>query len=164
MNKLKPFFTLLNVLVLSPLVLTGCQLNISIPELQDFSPFDSSNQAAFVMHTMTAGQQAYYNANGHFASSIEALSVDLNLETGDYRYQLTTMGDAAQTVMMTAAAKTEGLSSYAGVVTVGQTEGGVMAFANICKTDEPSPSPPPLSPTPTLSEGLKCPPGSSPVR
>lgn len=152
------------LLIFSPLLLTGCQLSISIPELEDVSPLESSNQASFVMQTMTAGQRAYYQANGHFTSSLDTLAVDLNVETGEYRYKLITVGDAAQTVVMTAAAKAEGLPSYAGVVTVGQTEGGVMAFANICQTDEPSPEPPPLSTTPVPGEGLKCPPGSSPVR
>ncbi|KKD35582.1 MAG: type IV pilin-like G/H family protein [Limnoraphis robusta] len=151
-------------LIFSPLLLTGCQLTFSIPELEEISPFESSNQASFVMNTMTAGQQAYYNANGHFASSIENLSVDVNLETGEYRYNVTTVGDLAQTVVITAAAKAEGLPSYTGVVTVGQTEGGVMAFANVCQTDEPSTQPPPLSSTPIPGEGLKCPPGSSPAR
>ena len=65
---------------------------------------------------------------------------------------------------MTAAAKQDGLPSYAGVVTVSHTAGGVMALANICKTDQPSTEPPALSSTPTPGEGLKCPAGSSPVR
>lgn len=170
MNRLKHRFELIDsisavwkILIFSPLLLTGCQLSISIPELEEMSPFESSNQASFVMQTMTAGQQAYYEVNGQFASSLDSLSVDLNVETGEYRYQLVTVGDSAQTVVMTAAAKTGELPSYAGVVTVGQTEGGVMAFANICKTDEPSTVPPPLSTTPIPGEGLQCPPGSSPV-
>ncbi|WP_413163620.1 type IV pilin-like G/H family protein [Capilliphycus salinus ALCB114379] len=166
MNKLKRlcFYPWSYLLLFSPLFLTGCQLNISIPELEEMSPFESSNQASFVMQTLTTGQQAYYQANGRFASSLETLSLDFNIETAEYHYKLITVGDSAQTVVMTASAKTEELPSYAGVVTVGQTEGGVMAFANICQTDEPSTEPPPLATTPIPGEGLKCPPGSSPVR
>ncbi|MEL7034988.1 MAG: type IV pilin-like G/H family protein [Cyanobacteria bacterium J06592_8] len=170
MNTLKPRLlsisstsTVWRLLVLFPLLLTGCQLSISLPELEDISPFESSNQASFVMQTMATGQQSYYQANGRFANSLDTLAVDLNVETGEYRYKLVTVGESAQTVVMTAAAKTEGLPSYAGVVTVGQTEGGVVAFANICRTDEPSTEPPPLSTTPIPGEGLKCPPGSSAV-
>lgn len=155
---------LLRFFFLSPLLLTGCQLSFSVPSLEELVPFDGDDQASFVMNAMATGQQAYYEANGYFANSVENLSANLNLETTEYRYALTTEGDYAQTVVMTAAAKVEGLPSYAGVVTVGQTEGGVIAMANICQTDEPSTEPPPLSPTPIPGEGLKCPPGSSPVQ
>lgn len=146
------------VLLVSPILLTSCSLNLSLPK------FDESNKAEFVMQAMTTGQQAYYEANGQFANSIQGLSLNANLDTGEYRYSVNTEGQYAQTVTMTAAAKQEGLPSYAGVVTVNKTAGGVMALANICKTDQPSTEPPALSSTPVPGEGLKCPAGSSPVQ
>ena len=166
MNRPKSLY---QILIFSPLVLSGCQINISLPEislpeLEDISQFVSSNQASFVMQSLTAGQEAYYQANGYFADSLETLSVDLNVETGNYRYTVVTVGDSAQTVVMTAAAKTEDLPSYAGVVTVADGEGGVMAFANVCRTDEPSTEPPSLSITPVPGRRLRCPRGSSRVR
>lgn len=146
------------VLLVAPVLLTSCSLNLSLPEVNE------SDKAEFVMQTMTTGQQAYYQANGQFANSIQGLSLNANLDTGEYRYSVNTEGQYAETVLMTAAAKQDGLPSYAGVVTVSQTEGGVMALANICKTDQPSTEPPALSSTPVPGEGLKCPAGSSPVR
>lgn len=146
------------VLCVSPVLLTSCSLNLSLPQ------WDESTQAGLVMQAIATGQQNYYQANGQFANSIQGLSLNANLETGEYRYSVDTEGQYAQTVVMTATAKQEGLPSYAGVVTVNQTEGGVMALANICKTDQPSFEPPPLSSTPTQEDGLKCPPGSSPVQ
>jgi hypothetical protein len=146
------------VLLVAPVLLTSCSLNLSLPK------FDESNKAEFVMQTMTTGQQAYYQANGKFANSIQGLSLNANLDTGEYRYSVNTEGQYAETVLMTAAAKQDGRPSYAGVVTVSHTAGGVMALANICKTDQPSTEPPALSSTPVPGEGLKCPAGSSPVR
>lgn len=146
------------VLLVAPVFLTSCSLNLSLPQLNE------SDKAEFVMQAMTTGQQAYYEANGQFANSIQGLSLNANLDTGEYRYSINTEGQYAQTVVMTAAAKQEGLPSYAGVVTVNKTEGGVMALANICKTDQPSTEPPALSSTPIPGEGLKCPAGSSPVQ
>lgn len=146
------------VLVVAPFLLTSCSLNLSLPEVNE------SNKAEFVMQAMTTGQQAYYQANGQFANSIQGLSLNASLDTGEYRYSVNTEGQYAQTVLMTAAAKQDGLPSYAGVVTVSESSGGVMAIANICKTDQPSTEPPVLSTTPLPGEGLKCPEGSSPVR
>lgn len=152
------------LILLAPLALTGCQLDFSVPKPEDLPNFQGENQASFVINTMAAGQEAYYKANGHFSSSVESLAINFNLETEDYAYSIVTEGDYAQTVVMKAAAKLDGLPSYAGVVTVGQSEGGVMAMANICKTDQPSTQAPDLSPTPVPGEGLKCPRGSSPVQ
>ncbi|WP_027255024.1 type IV pilin-like G/H family protein [Planktothrix agardhii] len=146
------------VLLVAPVLLTSCSLNLSLPEVNE------SDKAQFVMQTMTTGQQAYYQANGKFANSIQGLSLNANLDTREYRYSVNTEGQYAETVLMTAAAKQDRLPSYAGVVTVSHTAGGVMALANICKTDQPSTEPPALSSTPTPGEGLKCPAGSSPVR
>ncbi|NJK37067.1 MAG: general secretion pathway protein GspH [Oscillatoriales cyanobacterium RM2_1_1] len=155
---------LLTLLLLTPFALTGCQLSFSVPKPEDIPGFQGENQASFVMNAMATGQEAYYKANGHFSNSIESLAINFNLETEDYAYSIVTQGDYAQTVVMKAAAKLDNLPSYAGVVTVGQSDGGVMAMANICKTDQPSTQPPALSPNPVPGIGLKCPRGSSPVQ
>ncbi len=150
--------------LLFPLLLTGCELKFSLEALEDLPLLDETKPTEIVMQGMVAGQQAYYQANGHFAATPERLSIDFKLETQEYRYALITEGELAQTVIMTASAKAAELPSYAGVVTVDLTDGGAMAFANVCKTDQPSFEPPQLSTTPIPGEGLKCPPGSSPVR
>ena len=151
-------------LLLFPIVLSGCELKFSLESLGDAVGLDEGEQTEMLMQGMMAGQQAYYHANGHFAATPERLSIDVKLETQEYRYALITEGELAQTVRITAAAKTSELPSYAGVLTMDVTEGGAMALANLCKTDQPSFEPPLLSSTPIPGEGLKCPLGSSPVR
>ena len=153
------------LMVLVPLLLAGCQVDFpSFKEDLALPPLDQSDRAPLMMQAIAVGQQAYYNHQGQFASSVESLSANLNLETDSYRYAIETEGESAQTVVFTATAKTTDLHSYSGVMTAGAAEGGVMMMANLCKTDEPSTTPPILSSTPIPGEGLKCPPGSSPVR
>jgi hypothetical protein len=67
------------VLLVTPVLLTSCSLNLSVPQLNE------SDKAEFVMQTMTSGQQAYYQANGQFANSIQGLSLNASLDTGEYR-------------------------------------------------------------------------------
>jgi hypothetical protein len=150
-------------LLLLMLGLTGCELNFSLNLIEDLPLLNETDQTEMVMQGMMVGQQAYYQANGYFAASPESLAVDIQLETQDYRYSLVTEGELAQTVVMTAAAKTAELPSYTGVVTMNITEGGAVALANLCKTDYPSTEPPRLSTPVQIGEGLKCPPGSSQV-
>lgn len=151
-------------LLLFPLGLSGCELQFSLKPLEEIPLLTQTDQTEMVMQGMIIGQQAYYQANGSFATSAESLAIDFKLETPEYRYSLISEGEFAQTVIMQAAAKTAELPSYAGVITVNLTEGGASALANLCKTDYPSTQPPQLSTNPTFEQGLKCPPGSSPVR
>lgn len=150
-------------ILLIPILLAGCQFNLS-PLAEELPPLKESDRAPLMMRAIAAGQQAYYDHRGEFANSVESLSANLNLETESYRYAIETEGESAQTVRFTAAAKTGDLPSYGGVMTAGATEGGVMMVVNLCETDEPSKTPPLLSSIPVPGEGLKCPPGSSPVR
>lgn len=152
------------IIFLVPVVLTGCQMDFSslmedIPSLN----LGSSDRAPLMMKAIATGQQAYYNNQGYFASSVQGLSGHLNLETDSYQYAFKTEGETAQTVLITAAAKTEDLPSYSGMMTVGKNNGGVIMMANLCKTDTPSKIPPVLSSTNVTNQGLKCPPGSSPM-
>jgi hypothetical protein len=151
-------------LLLLTLGLTGCELKFSLNPIEELPLLNETDQTEMVMQGMMVGQQAYYQANGEFATSAERLAIDIKLETPEYRYALITEGELAQTVVMTAAAKTAELPSYTGVVTVNITEGGAVALANLCKTDVPSTKPPRLSTPVTVGEGLKCPPGSSQVK
>ncbi|MGB3402723.1 MAG: type IV pilin-like G/H family protein [Microcoleaceae cyanobacterium] len=144
--------------------LTGCELQFSLNPLEEIPLLNQTDQTEMVMQGMIIGQQAYYQANGSFATSTESLAIDFKLETPEYRYSLITEGEFAQTVVMKAAAKTAELPSYTGVVTVNLSEGGASALANLCKTDFPSTQPPQLSTNPTFEDGLNCPPGSSRVR
>ncbi|EDZ92902.1 MAG: type IV pilin-like G/H family protein [Limnospira sp. PMC 1291.21] len=151
------------LIFLAPIVLTGCQVDFS-SVLEDIPGWRSSDRAPLMMKAIALGQQTYYQNQGYFASSLHGLSGNLNLETDSYQYAIRTEGETAQTVFITATAKTDDLRSYSGVMTVGKNDGGVVLMANLCQTDTPSKVPPLLSSTPVPSQGLKCPPGSSPVR
>ncbi|BDT14278.1 hypothetical protein N39L_40010 [Limnospira platensis NIES-39] len=151
------------LLFLAPIVLTGCQVNFS-SVLEDIPGLRSSDRAPLMMKAIALGQQTYYQNQGYFANSLQGLSGHLNLETDSYQYAIKTEGETAQTVFITATAKTDDLRSYSGVMTVGKNEGGVVLMANLCPTDTPSKIPPLLSSTPVPGQGLKCPPGSTPVR
>ncbi|MCW6036568.1 type IV pilin-like G/H family protein [Spirulina subsalsa FACHB-351] len=134
--------------------LASCQLNVQIP------PLDSGDRAQFFLKTVAKGQEGYYKANGEFATSLEKLSLNLKLDTPDYRYDLVSYGEPAESLIMTATAKEEGLESYAGVIYIQQNESEVNAVVNLCKTSTPSKTPPQLSPQPQPGQELKCPDGS----
>jgi hypothetical protein len=145
-------------LVLSPAFLAGCQLSLQAPDLS------GENQAKFYLNAIAHGQQAYYKANGHFASSADKLSIDLNLDTPEYRYAIVSQGEKAERIEMTAAAKTEGYPSYAGILVVVPNANGVEAVANLCQTETPSQLPPVFPQSLEPTQVLNCPPGSIPAQ
>lgn len=146
------------LLALSPLLLASCQLSIQAPN------FNSEDRAKFYLQAIARGQEAYYKANGHFASSVDKLSLDLNLETPEYRYAIVSEGEKAERITMTAAAKAEGLPSYAGLLVVKPSQSGVEAVANLCQTERPSKTPPVFPQQLDPTRALECPPGSVPAQ
>jgi hypothetical protein len=151
------------LLLISSFTLTSCMFRLSTSTGVIDSP-QATNEAKFYIQAMTKGQQAYYLMHGELASSIEKLSIGIDLETESYRYQLI-KGGQEQNVVMTASAKTPELPSYTGVVYLNQDTSGVTAIANICQTDKPSTEPPKISITPNPDESsLDCPSGSHKVQ
>jgi Type IV pilin-like G and H, putative len=146
------------LLVLSPLFLAGCQLSIQAPNLS------SEDRAKFYLQAIARGQETYYKANGHFASSVDKLSINLNLDTPEYSYAIVSEGEKAERMTMTAAAKIDGLPSYAGLLVVKPSQSGVEAVANLCQTDGPSKTPPVFPQQLDPSQVLECPPGSIPAQ
>ncbi|MDB9314265.1 type IV pilin-like G/H family protein [Spirulina sp. CS-785/01] len=148
----------LTFLLLTPVVLTGCQLNLKMP-----TP-NGEDQAKFYLQAVTRGQEAYYKTNGEFAASMENLNLDFNLDTPEYNYTLLSHGEPPHSFEMKAFAQEEGLSSYTGIIYIETTQEEVNAVANLCKTEQPSPTPPSLPLKPRAKEALKCPKGSVPVQ
>ncbi|NEO28453.1 MAG: general secretion pathway protein GspH [Kamptonema sp. SIO4C4] len=146
------------LLLLTPVVLAGCQLNLQMP-----TP-TGEDQAKFYLQAVARGQEAYYKANGEFASSADSLNLDFKLDTPEYDYTLLSHGDHPYSFEMKAFAKEEGLPSYTGVVYIEATQEEVNAVANLCKTEHPSPTPPKLPLKPQPEQALKCPIGSVPVQ
>lgn len=147
-----------SLLFLSPLVLASCQLAIEAPKL------DGEERAKLYIQAVARGQEAYYKANGNFASSFEKLAMNFNLETKDYRYSLVSEGEKAQRVVMTAAAKVDGLPSYAGIMLVNPSSESLEATINACQTTEPSRTPPVFPSQLAPGRELDCPPGSEPMQ
>ncbi|MBE9114985.1 type IV pilin-like G/H family protein [Lusitaniella coriacea LEGE 07157] len=146
------------LLFLSPLLLASCQFRFNA------NAWDSESQAQLYIKTLAKGQEAYYRANGKFANSADKLSINVNVDTPEYKYSIVSEGDRAQRVIMTAAAKVEDLPSYAGILRVNATENEVDATVNMCKTESPSTIPPRFPDRVIPGGELNCPPGSVPVQ
>ncbi|MEC4806483.1 MAG: type IV pilin-like G/H family protein [Jaaginema sp. PMC 1079.18] len=142
----------------SLLGLGGCQLNIQAPKI------DGETQAKFYMQAIAKGQQAYYQANGNFASSLDTLALDFNLETPDYYYSLVSEGKSSHRTIITATAKVDNLPSYAGIMVMETTNESLDAIANFCQTVEPSKIAPVFPSQIPTDRIIDCPPGSVPVQ
>ncbi|NEO87005.1 MAG: general secretion pathway protein GspH [Spirulina sp. SIO3F2] len=134
------------------LLLGGCQLTLQLPTAE--------NQAKFYIDAIAKSQTAYYKANGEFASSIEQLDLNLNIDSPDYKLTATSHGEPTHSVLVEAAAKKDDLHSYAGLVYVKPTEEKVDVLVQACKTEEPSKRPPMLTTRPRLVNAIDCPEGS----
>ncbi|MFP4006517.1 MAG: type IV pilin-like G/H family protein [Spirulinaceae cyanobacterium] len=148
----------LGFLLTASIGLGGCQLNIQAPNL------DSETQAQFYIQAIAQGQQAYYKANGNFASSLDTLALNFDLETPDYRYNLVSEGKNNHRTIITATAKTENLPSYAGIVVMNTTQETLDAVANFCQTTEPSKVAPVFPDAVSTDRIVDCPPGSIPMQ
>jgi type II secretory pathway pseudopilin PulG len=148
----------LGFLLTASIGLGGCQLNIQAPN------FDSETQAKFYIQAIAQGQQAYYKANGNFATSLNTLALNFDLETPDYRYNLVSEGKNNNRTVITATAKTDNLPSYAGIVVMNTTQESLDAVGNFCQTTEPSKVAPVFPDTVSTDRIVDCPPGSIPMQ
>jgi len=138
--------------------------NIQVIELQTI--INSHNQRAETeakkyMYALTKVQQAHYQEQGKFATTIAEVSIGLRTETEFYRYQIVPQGDNTQSVMLTAVAKKPELPSYTGAVFVTQVNGKATTVSQICETEKPATSPPAMPKSPSGdSLRIQCPLGS----
>ncbi|MGB3236901.1 MAG: type IV pilin-like G/H family protein [Geitlerinemataceae cyanobacterium] len=103
-------------------------------------------------------QQAYKLENEKFATTIEETGVGLPPETENYRMEIVPQPDPTRSVMVTATAKQEGISSYMGAVFIVNDS----TFSIICETNEPSQTPPEMPAPPTsANDRPQCLAGSS---
>lgn len=112
--------------------------------------------------SLNRGQQAFYLESQKFATTIDDLSLGLESETENYRYQIIPQNNKERSIMMTAQAKKANLKSYTGAVFVIDVDGETTTLAGICETAEPSMTPPTmLIPPRNPQEGtVQCPTGS----
>lgn len=119
------------------------------------------DEAKKYMYALTKVQQAHYQEVGKFATTIEEVSIGLRTETESYRYRIVPQADEKQSVMVTAEAKNSELPSYTGAVFVTKVNGETTTAAQICETDKPSTSPPPMPAAPAANSlKIQCPAGS----
>ncbi len=102
-------------------------------------------------------QQAEHLVSGKFATSLAALETGNPAETDEYKLQIN-QADQTMTVAV-AAAKRPGLFSYTGVAYAVEAS---IPLTAICRTNEPSQTPPPL-PSLVNKVAIVCPSGSTPV-
>jgi uncharacterized protein YjbI with pentapeptide repeats len=110
--------------------------------------------------SLNRAQQAYYLETGTFTEDHEVLGLGIAVETDIYRYGIQ-MGADRQAVTHTATAKLENFPSFAGIVSLLETDEGWITFPMMCKTEEPSFIPPQLLETSLEQrERAECPPGA----
>ncbi|MDY7013645.1 MAG: type IV pilin-like G/H family protein, partial [Cyanobacteriota bacterium] len=72
------------------------------------------SQAKRNLGSMNRAQQAYYIEHEQFATVLDDLGIGIPADTEFYRFEILPQPDRAQSVMMVAIAKIEGLKSYTG--------------------------------------------------
>jgi hypothetical protein len=142
--------------------ITTVPKNVQLVDIENQQDKPRPNIALQYITILSKAQQAYYLKNGKFAAGLEDLGIITNSETESYRYQMVVQGDRADSVTITAQAKTSGVSSYTGVVFVNKINGTASVVTVICATNQPSTSPPTI-PKYSASDSLEiqCPTGSS---
>jgi type II secretory pathway pseudopilin PulG len=112
--------------------------------------------------SMNSAQQAFYIENEKFATAIDELGLGLKPETENYSYQIVPQSGSIPSAMMTAKAKSPELKSYTGAVFAIKVNGEVTSVSVVCRTDQPSTTPPamPIAPK-NAEEEIKCPAGST---
>lgn len=110
---------------------------------------------------MNQAQQAFFQASGRFATTLEELerSASILSHSTAYTYRLV-LRDNVQSVL-TATPKQDGLSSYSGTVLPVDTSQPTTMATIICKTNQPSTYPPILAQA--TGQPILCPTDSSPI-
>lgn len=110
------------------------------------------------------GQQAHYLENGEFAATLEDLALGIDRESSIYSYRVEVQPDGTS-VVITAAAKDEGIRSYVGAAfAIGDDPILAIPETQVCESDSPTPVPPapPILVDPTTPT-IECAPGSTEI-
>jgi hypothetical protein len=148
--------------VVTPSDLEGMQGESLKEEFERQAQQARESEGKFSVGAMNRTQQAYFLENNKFATSIEDLGVGLQPESDNYRFAIVSVGNTPGSVQITAQSKRPELRSYTGAVFVVKTqEQDPITITGICKTDEPSSTPPAMPPTPkSMTSPIQCPAGS----
>ncbi len=105
-------------------------------------------------------QQVHFLETGKFAPNLEELGIVSASETEYYRYKIIAVGEASESVAVTAEPKENGLPSYIGAVLTSKDEvGNTTTVSVICESDQPSMTPPAM-PTLVMKFETQCAAGS----
>lgn len=141
---------------------TTLPANVQVNNLQRAMNQASQIEGKQNIGVMNRSQQAYFLEKDKFATSIGELSVGIQPETENYRYQIVPQSNSTGSVMMTATAKRPELKSYTGAVFIVKNNKEALTIATICETEKPSSTPPAMPSAPSnLKAEIQCPTGSN---
>ncbi|MDX2244294.1 MAG: type IV pilin-like G/H family protein [Leptolyngbyaceae cyanobacterium bins.302] len=124
-------------------------------------PATPEQQVESYLVQMNQAQQAFYQANGRFAATLEELerSASILSHSTHYTYRLV-LREQTQSVL-TATSKQDGLRSYSGTVLTADSAHATPTSTIICKTNQPSSFPPILAQA--AGQPIQCPTDSTQV-
>lgn len=132
--------------------------DVEIIELEDSSDASPPSVPVQFISLLLQGQQAYFLENGQFAQEVGELGFATRMETEEYLYEIVPGDDLASKILITGTPKNDELPSYTGAIFALPSEEA--SVGGICRTEQPSTTPPLAL---TLTEGsreIQCPSGS----
>ncbi|MGB5970234.1 MAG: type IV pilin-like G/H family protein [Spirulinaceae cyanobacterium] len=133
--------------------------NIELIAPEEFESATQPSIAVQYINILGLAQQSYFKEKGKFATNLEEMGIVATLESQFYRYDINSPTDEAKKVFITATPTEAELPSYTGAIFVTEEEAIVMG---ICRTDEPSLTPPVIDLDTLDTEGkIICPVGSA---
>jgi uncharacterized protein YjbI with pentapeptide repeats len=121
----------------------------------------AQSEARQYVGSMNRAEQAYYLEMNKFTGNIGELGLGIPTETENYLYRAFVKGKGNQSRVITAGiARKDGLKSYIGLVTIGNTpRGELITLATLCESAQPAKMLPPREALDRLSFQSPCPPG-----
>lgn len=142
------------------IVLLGIVSAIALPSFLNQASKAREAEARITISSILAAQQAYHLETDQLTNSAGELGIVVPSDNGNYDYAIAVQPDN-QSVIVTAQAKEETLSSYTGAVFIISQDGEAsITVKGLCQSDEATNISPPI---PTLNEEgmVECAPGST---
>ena len=142
------------------IILLGIISAIALPNFLNQANKARETEAKVVISSILAAQQAYHLETDQLTNSIGELGVTMPGDSPNYDYAIAVQPDD-QSVIVTAQAKEETISSYTGAVFIISQDGEAsITVKGLCQSDEATTISPPI---PTLNEEgmVECAPGST---
>ncbi len=142
------------------IVLLGIISAIALPSFFNQANKARELEAKAIISSILAAQQAHHLETDQLTNSVSELGVTMPSDSSNYDYAIAVQPDA-QSVIVTAQAKEETLSSYTGAVFIISQDGEAsITVKGVCQSDQATAISPPI---PTLTEEgiVECAPGST---